>query len=292
MQFEFSANFDQIPFHVCAYQNTVLPRELVDQDPHKHFFPEFHGVLQGEETVFFPKENRKLSVKQGQILLIPPNTYHSIRTENGSVQRLCFNFSTDAGDSVHHPILTLMRRLNQPHLFRDPIAFELLRQSGTLSDERLPFSDFQQGSLLFSLVFRLFGFLSDGKKLPDRQSSRQQKQKWIIEEYLDRHFTDREGIEGLSRDLFLSQRQTRTLVHRFFGEDFKTLIIRRRMELAEILLSTTDLSLEKIAWKTGYLSYSGFQLAFKQHFGKTPSQIKKELFSLSNQQNKEDAPIR
>jgi AraC-like DNA-binding protein len=48
------------------------------------------------------------------------------------------------------------------------------------------------------------------------------------------------------------------------------------MELAEIYLQDADKTLEEIAWLVGYRSYSGFQLCFKQHFGKTPSQFRKE----------------
>ena len=61
-----------------------------------------------------------------------------------------------------------------------------------------------------------------------------------------------------------------------FKKDYKTIIIRRRMELAEIYLQDADKALEEIAWLVGYRSYSGFQLCFKRHFGKTPSQFRKE----------------
>ena len=44
----------------------------------------------------------------------------------------------------------------------------------------------------------------------------------------------------------------------------------------DIYLQKGNLSLEEIAWLVGYRSYSGFQLCFKRHFGKTPSQFRKE----------------
>ena len=102
------------------------------------------------------------------------------------------------------------------------------------------------------------------------------RQRWIIEEYIEHHFADDSGLEGLAAELYLSTRQARRLVRKFLGEDYKTIIIRRRMELAEIYLQDADKALEEIAWLVGYRSYSGFQLCFKRHFGKTPSQFRKE----------------
>ena len=84
-------------------------------------------------------------------------------------------------------------------------------------------------------------------------------------------------MEGLAKTLFLSERQTRKLVKKFMGEDYKNIIIRRRMELAEIYLANPDKSLEEIAWQVGYSSYSGFQLCFKRYFGVTPSERRREL---------------
>ena len=62
---------------------------------------------------------------------------------------------------------------------------------------------------------------------------------------------------------------------RFFGEDYKTIVIRRRMELAEIYLQDPDKRLDEIAYEVGYRSYSGFELCFKRYFGMTP--LKKRL---------------
>lgn len=61
-------------------------------------------------------------------------------------------------------------------------------------------------------------------------------------------------------------------MRRFFGEDYKHLIIRRRMELAEIFLQDPEKSLEEISWLVGYRSYSGFQMCFKRYFGITPQE--------------------
>lgn len=83
----------------------------------------------------------------------------------------------------------------------------------------------------------------------------------------------------MAQALFLSQRQTRKLVKQFLGEEFKTAIIRRRMELAEIYLHDSDKTLDEIAYEVGYRSYSGFELSFKRYFGIIPKKKRAEILA-------------
>lgn len=67
------------------------------------------------------------------------------------------------------------------------------------------------------------------------------------------------------------------MVKRFFGEDYKTIIIRRRMELAEIYLHDPCKRLDEIAYEVGYRSYSGFELCFKRYFGIPPAKKRVQI---------------
>jgi AraC family transcriptional activator of mtrCDE len=77
------------------------------------------------------------------------------------------------------------------------------------------------------------------------------------------------GLAGLSRA---------TLVRRFSAAtgmsvaDFTT---RTRMTVAADLLSTTDLSLEEVAYRVGYSSASAFGKAFRTTTGTTPSRLRR-----------------
>ena len=128
---------------------------------------------------------------------------------------------------------------------------------------------------MMSIVLQLCSRQMQTQPPVAQENSHVLRQKWIIEEYIEQHFTDSQGLEGLAEALYLSQRQTRILVRRFFGEDYKSIIIRRRMELAEFYLEDESKSLEEVASLVGYSSYSGFQLCFKKYFGITPSEVRK-----------------
>lgn len=280
MEFQFSARIGDSQYHIRGYHDHFLPNETVDERPHMHYFMEFHCIFAGVETIHLPGEDRYLHLLPGQILLLPRAVYHGVQTPKGAdVERLCFNLTVEpeSEDTVSQLYLSL----RQPVLFQDPAANALMAQcrdlylspTGTLQNRR-------KGLLLLTAVLQLFSTLA-----PDTAQgisiSDSMRQKWIIEQYIEQHFTDNEGLEGLAKELFLSQRQTRKLVQRFMGADFKTVLIRRRMELASIYLRDESKTLEEIAWQVGYRSYSGFQLCFKRFYGITPSERRHQL------QNKE-----
>lgn len=278
MQFEFSTVMEKVNCHIRAFGSDVVPQEKVNQRPHKHYFIEFHYVYDGEVTVTLPQEGKKVTLKPGEILLVPKDSYHSVTTERKTVERMCFNFSAECGNAKSSPFVQMYQSIDRAMVFEDEEIRQLLRQCRQLQQSGSGlFTEAQQGLLLLSVVLRIFSRLSEKGILRLPEEDHSLRQRWIIEDHIELHFADNTGLEGLAKTLFLSERQTRKLVKKFMGEDYKNIIIRRRMELAEIYLANPDKSLEEIAWQVGYSSYSGFQLCFKRYFGVTPSERRREL---------------
>lgn len=275
MEFIFTTTVDNTICHIRSYQTGIDPAETVSQRPHKHFYMEFHCVFSGEETVTLPDSKQTLLLKPGTVLLLPRGVYHGATTNGKTTERLCFNFSIETNADEDSELARICRSITSPALIESAQIYSYLLQCRQLRKLPVSFlSHTRQGMLLLNIVFSILDELSP--ELDSRHEEKHNRQKWIIEEYIEHHFADDSGLEGLAEELFLSTRQTRKLVQKFLGEDYKNIIIRRRMELAEIYLQDADKTLEEIAWLVGYRSYSGFQLCFKQHFGKTPSQFRKE----------------
>ena len=276
MEYAFTAVIEGVDCHIRSSRDKIVPNEQVQQRPHKHFFMEFHCIFSGAEQVVLPLQKKEYTLRPGQILMIPRETYHAVYTGDGFVKRLCFNFSVEGGESGNSPIMEFFRTINQTQIFENKNAMDMIAHYQSL-DRNSPLFEQLQGSLLLGVVLELFSSIP-GKQIPIRHTAnRTLRQKWIIEDYIATAFAEQEGLEGLAKRLYLSQRQTRHLVRQFLGEDYKTLIIRRRMELADIFLEDPEKSLEDIAREVGYNSYSGFNLAFKQHFGVTPRQRRQAL---------------
>lgn len=278
MRSEFSITLDKVRCHIQNYTDPVVRLEHVDQRPHYHYSMEFHCVFSGEETVLLPTQSKELTITPGQILLLPPQIYHGAVTRKNAVERLCFSFAIEDPETATGELAELFRNFREPLLFSNPHAMILVeecrhlrtRPGSLLTGER-------QCVLLMSAALELFSSLHSGQKIMGQPASRSQSQRWLMEEHIERHYTDDSGLQGLAQALFLSQRQTRTLVRRFFGEDYKQLIIRRRMEMADIYLRDPEKSLEDIAGLVGYRSYSGFQLCFKRYYGITPQEKRRQL---------------
>ena len=278
MEYEFSTSLGNTACHIRSFHNHTIPRELVDDRPHKHYFMEFHGVFTGSEVVLLPLENREIRLLPGQILLLPGGVYHGVTTRGDVVERLCFNFQAECEKGETSQILELFQNIREVVVFENHTAMEMLERCRSLRQQHnSSLSEVHQGMLLLSIVLELFGSLPSHQLSPKMQSSKAQQQKWTIEQFIERHFADNCGITALAQQLYLSERQTRSLVRQFLGDDFKKIILRRRMELAEIYLRDPSKSLEEIARQVGYTSYSGFNLAFKRHFGITPREHKKNI---------------
>jgi AraC-like DNA-binding protein len=184
----------------------------------------------------------------------------------------------DPEEEKENPVLPIFLSAREPLILCDPMienAMERLRK--ILENDSDPMGDTREGVILLDVILSIFGRLSaKGKKPPKKQSQTKLRQKWLIEEHIFTRYHDPDGLDGLASKLYLSQRQTRKLVKHFYGEDYKTLIVRQRMEMAQLFLESPTLSLEEVAEKVGYRSYSGFHLAFVRSFGITPGEYRKQ----------------
>lgn len=273
MAFEFNVTLDRANCHIRATRVQPLPEEQPAERPHKHYSMEFHCIFAGQEVITLPLEDRSILLEAGSILLLPQGIYHGVENGGKSVERICFNFSAEPADKVASPILELFLNIGKPMLFSGEETALLLEQCRHLWDKtQEPLQELRLGMQLTNIALNLMSRVADVQAKTPPADSLALRQRWLIEDHISQHFTDNTGIEGLAGALYLSPRQTSTLVKRFLGEDYKTVIIRRRMELAEIYLQDPNKRLEEIAYEVGYRSYSGFELCFKRYFAMTPQE--------------------
>jgi len=280
MDYSFSAVIDDNTFRIELKPNIIQKEAIINEMPHKHFFMEFHYLFSGSERILLPLENKTVFLEEGQMALIPSHLYHGTESDPGeTVERICFHFYAETEPGKQDPLIRLLRSPNEVLVASArEIGQTLLRCRELLEKERGPFTETQEGLFLLDAVLAFFRLHFQGKSTSVPKTKEIKQKKWIIEEYLENSFAKNEGLEGLSQMLYLTPRQTRKLVRRFFGEDFKTLLIRRRMETAALLLKQNKKTLEEIAAKVGYTSYSGFHLAFVRFFGCTPGEYRKKYF--------------
>jgi len=105
----------------------------------------------------------------------------------------------------------------------------------------------------------------------------------IMMQYIDAHYQD----PLLSRQTFsnhfhISEAYTSRFFKEYTGYQFTEYVTKVRMDAACHLLSTTNLTVDKISQKVGYNSDVSFRRAFKAHIGLTPKEYKASLAKQNN----------
>lgn len=95
--------------------------------------------------------------------------------------------------------------------------------------------------------------------------------------YMEAHLDESLTIPALSRRACLSATTFKEAFRQLYGLPVHTWLRQRRMEWAAELLNTSGLNLEGVAKAVGYSSVSQFAAAFRQQYGVTPGQYRKNV---------------
>jgi AraC-like DNA-binding protein len=94
--------------------------------------------------------------------------------------------------------------------------------------------------------------------------------------WLETRFVDEFRLDELANDLHLSKSYVSRVFKQETGGSIKEYITARRMREACILLSSSGLSVERIALHVGFRSFSHFSQAFKRAYGVSPNEYRKK----------------
>ena len=91
---------------------------------------------------------------------------------------------------------------------------------------------------------------------------------FIINEFFAKNYNADVTLYDLAQELCLGIKQTEREVKKYTGNSFRDELRRKRIEMANILMKTTDFPLTKISELVGYTTYSGFFKATSQFAGR------------------------
>lgn len=93
-------------------------------------------------------------------------------------------------------------------------------------------------------------------------------------QYIDLHISEPLTRKELAQEAHFSESHLLRLFRKHTGMSISQYITQRRMNLAHMLLQTTDMSVAQVAEAVGYASYSHFCSRFKEHKGVLPGNVK------------------
>lgn len=247
---------------------------------HSHKYYELHYTLSGS---FRLMTEQTREIHPGDIVLVPPGLLHA--TSESRHKRLVLSLSLLRGEKQNHSFSEYQYYSMIFGTLHEPLIFQS-QEIGTYLDSMMKLYANEMSlhkqkiilSMLFLRVAEHIVTLNEPPvdKLMSGDIRSDADRRWLIENYVNTNYAVAGSIDGLCAQLNLCRRQADRIIKRLFGESYRTLIGRRRMEAAELLIRRTDLPFLDIAKRVGYESYAGFYLAIKHHFGKTPEALREE----------------
>lgn len=282
-----------------AFQIGDVPCKLVTVNPdngggselsghlqHSHSGFEIHCVREGSLTVDCIAESFQLST--GQMLILPPETYHYVRSVSAHTDRMDLLMEIGSGQNSRDAeakvfLQALFRR--QPILLEadaQPELFALLDkirritmeyQNGFAERERLKAMCVELVMLAGSAAKSC---MEDAPQTP-YEGQTQGKDRYIMDHFFNHNYQGNSDMEVLAKKLNMSVRQTGRVLQQTYGRGFREKMNECRLAVAVDLLRNTAKSMAEISEILGYSDPANFSSFVKRQTGMSPAQIRKGL---------------
>lgn len=259
---------------------------------HMHSFFEICYVLKGtcSHTIFFENSSAPLQLNTGDILILPPNTRHSLCMNNdSSVVNILIRKSTFESAFLNNMISdTILYAFFYDSLyFKEGQSYilchtqddsELVRHFFNIAEEYCNYDTYsrniinQELSIFFSKILRNH---SDSIDFSGSSSSRLDLIPSILQ-YLETNYTIT-NIQDIANHFGFNSSYLSRIFKSSTGITLINALINVRISRAKNLLLVTETSVDQIAEMVGYNDTTYFIRIFKKETGKTPLQYRKDF---------------
>ncbi len=251
--------------------------------PHFHIDTELHIVLDGEATMRL--DAKDIPTKAGDIYIIPPNVCHYYENYTEGFNKISYLFTLskkrDAakGFSEYEYYNKTLGSLKECVFVSDRSTIDIAERLFALefSEETEHIYKALYALLFISVAKLVEKQLKSTLENHPAESARFRKgkeQKRSIELFFHDRCKDNVTVKDLAKLLYRSVPQTHRIIKKYFGDSFKRILTKQRMEKACVLIGENKLSLGEIAVSCGYSSYGGFLAAFKKYIGISPEEYR------------------
>ncbi|MBT3319858.1 MAG: helix-turn-helix transcriptional regulator [Clostridia bacterium] len=282
--FELKVHLGSIVFDVmlgCGFSGSS---GRYDSMEHKHLFYEIQFFKVGKGTI--STAEKTFSVEMGEYCLIAPDLYHSQHdVVDTRLQKYCVRFEyTINEDSDRLPkaeTISFLNALSSVTVFHTKDRHNIMNRLAVLDSILIERPFGYCSRILNELSMVILDMLSDIAGLSYKsqydvlRKSQLQMRTKLIDDFFSQHFASGVTVEQLCNILHMSKSNLNRILRQEYNQSFKQIIIQLRLEQAEYLLKTTDLSVEAIAKRVGYHSLFAFSSLFHRRHECTPTQFRK-----------------
>ena len=238
---------------------------------HRHRFHSMELILQGSCRQDI--NGIRYDCGPGTLCFLSPADYHLFLFEGEPVDACCLSFSENV---LSQEVLTALQRAETPWVL--PLAPEALcriRELLELAEKELsgehPLQQSAADAIVNLLLIELLRELPEkGQELPVPKAGLRG-----CVGYIRKHFREQLTLETVAKAFGVTPNHFCRVFRQLTGIPFREYLLRLRLEYAMQQLTQTEQSVTEICLESGFNSPSYFSKAFRERFGKAPSELRK-----------------
>lgn len=230
---------------------------------HFHYYIEIVFVLNGE--IFLLRDNKEYLLKSGEFAVIMPVERHGYRTE-----KISEIYIMEIPLKEIPEYNTIMKNKYFSNFIGNISSetMDLIRQKMKSKTQ----NPFEKKSIIYRTFSQLYATLSSANTKHENGEVFLEALKYIKENYHENI-----SLSSAAKAIGVTREHLSRVFTKNFGVSFCVILEELRLEEAEYLLRTTDLSIGEIAFEAGFGSIRNFNRIFKKYFNTTPLKLKKEM---------------
>ena len=249
-------------------------------------FIQFHFVSEGQAIFSFNNGAYKMSVNKGKYIVLynpiknlPLNAVISPKSNVLSVLISIKKFHKLFSEDSNNIQFLKDENANQKYYYENKISNPIFLVLNEL--KRFDINSSTKNLFLKAKIYELFSHLYNRNRdlnieqcpfLTNEENFKKiKKAKDIIIE----NMTNPPSLVELSEEINLSLKKLKEGFKKIYGKPVYQFLIEYKMELAKKLLSENDYNVNEVSLKLGYSNASHFITAFKNKYGLTPKNFKK-----------------
>lgn len=246
-------------------------------DYHFHSFFEIHYAAKGK--IHMVINDRDIELREGDLCIIPPNMVHFVHGDELSYG-IGFRFSftcakNNQTEGCFDRFQGTYGSLQEALIVSDVSLFQhCLHASREAFSNHSP--EYIVDDLLFLAIDCLTYRIGENNIFPEKTEYKYSDSLVVeyIEDYLNMNYRSAPRMEELAMFLGLSVRQTQRIIQRLFGKTFSELLALKRLTVAKYLLRTTNMSVDEIAYNSGFCDKQYLYRKFSKFYAMTPVQYR------------------
>lgn len=234
--------------------------------PHLHSYVELVYVMEGSISVTINESTKCL--QKGEMAVSFPNDIHSYATDSHS-KIILLIFSPEIIGSYFSSRMN--KTLENPFISVSSITEETASLINMLYEEHISSSNNKY--VIKGLLYAILGKLDESFVLKSSIHSYNNTIQNLLR-YIESHYHDNITLQSIAKDLGFSKFYLSRIFTNKIGYQFNDYVNRLRINMAEKLLTETDLPVLNIALECGFESQRNFNRIFKNYTSVTPTEFR------------------